>query len=101
MAALFASGRIVDLVLLFMVIEGGGLIMLRRRVRRGIPPLDLLVSLGAGAALLLALRGAAQRVLTGRTAVHRIDVAWPGIAACLVLALVAHLLDLWRRWPAA
>jgi hypothetical protein len=89
MAALFASGRIVDLVLLFMVIEGGGLIMLRRRVRRGIPPLDLLVSLGAGAALLLALRGA----LT--------DVAWPGIAACLVLALVAHLLDLWRRWPAA
>ncbi len=86
LAGLFASGRIVDLVLFFVVIEATVLIVLHRKTGRGIANGDLLVSLGAGIALLLALRAAL------------VGLPWPGIAACLVLALVAHLLDLARRW---
>jgi hypothetical protein len=86
LGGLFASGHIVDCVLLFMIVEAMVLILIHKSQQRGIAPLDLLVSLAAGCALLLALRGA----LT--------DSGWPVIAACLLLALIAHLFDLLRRW---
>ena len=54
---------------------------------RGPAPLDLAAMLMAGGALLLALRLA----VAGN--------AWPAVAAALTLALLAHLLDLRRRWP--
>jgi hypothetical protein len=87
LARLFASGRIVDLVIAFMAVEAMVLIIVRKYSLRGIPTGDLLISLAAGLPLLLALRAA----LTGS--------AWPSIAACLCVALVAHAADLLRRWP--
>ncbi len=86
MGELFASGRIVDLVLGLMLLEALVLVAYRRRTGRGIAAGNLVASLLAGALLLLALRLA----LAGE--------AWPAIAACLAVALVAHLWDLARRW---
>lgn len=65
-----------------------------RKLRRAIPAVQVLTSIGAGAALLLALRAALQ------------GSSWPWISLWLVAALVAHLLDLRHRfaeaqWPGA
>lgn len=88
MSDLVASGRLVDLVLGLMVLEGVLLAAYHRRTGRGIAPADLLVNLLAGGALLLALRAA----LTG--------AGWTSIALWLGLALLAHVADLARRWRA-
>jgi hypothetical protein len=81
----FASGRVADLILLVLLIEGIVLYLRYRRVRRGIPPLDILFGLLAGAGLVLALRGAL------------VGADWRWICAPLLLALVANLADTWRR----
>jgi hypothetical protein len=86
MESLLASGRLIDLILAATVLEFLLLTLWRRRSGHGVPPAELALDLAAGAALLLALRGA----LTG--------AQWTWIAACLTLALVAHLLHLARRW---
>ena len=86
MSELFASGRVVDLVLLVLLLEASGLTLYHRRTGRGIALGDLAGTVLAGASLLLALRAA----LTGS--------AWPWIAGFLMLALVAHLFDVARRW---
>lgn len=86
---LFATGRIVQYILALMVVEAAVLIAAARLTRKAIRPLDLIVSLIAGAGLLLALRGAL------------IGDSWPKIAPWLVVALCAHLLDVIRRWTAA
>jgi hypothetical protein len=83
---LFASGRVVELILGLMALEAAVLIAWRRRTASGIAPLDLLINLCAGALLLLALRAA-------------IVAADPLAAApFLAAALVAHVADLARRW---
>ena len=87
MSALFASGRIVDLILLLVLAEAAALLALHRATGRGPPPAALLPNLAAGACLLLALRAG----LRGAT--------WPVVAACLLGSLVAHLADLRSRWP--
>ena len=46
----------------------------------------LLLNLVAGSCLLLALRGAL------------VDAPWRWTAACLMVALIAHLADLGQRW---
>ncbi|RAI33033.1 hypothetical protein [Rhodoplanes serenus] len=85
MAELFASGRVIDLVLILVVIEAVGLAVLARLTRR-VPQIGtLLPNLAAGACLLLAVRAA----LAG--------AAWPWVAAALLAALVAHLADLGTR----
>jgi hypothetical protein len=89
MAALFANGRVVDAILLFMVVEIALMILIRIRSRRGVAPLDLLSSMAAGIALLFALRAA----LLGSS--------WPVIALFLLLSLCAHVVDLMRRWSTA
>jgi hypothetical protein len=83
---LFASGRVVELILGLMVLEAAVLIAWRRRTGSGIAPLDLLINLCAGALLLLALRAAI--------------IAPEPLAAApfLAAALVAHVADLARRW---
>ena len=86
MSELFADGRIVDLILVLMVAEGLAIAVWHRRTGQGMGPADLLVSLAAGAFLLLALRAA----LTG--------AGWATIAMWLVGALIAHLADVARRW---
>jgi hypothetical protein len=86
MSALFASGRIVDLILALVVLEAVLLAVLHRRTGRAPAPTALAPNLCAGAALLVALRCA----LTG---------AWWGwVAAALLAALVAHGWDLSSRW---
>lgn len=86
MADLFASGRLVDLILVVVVFEAAGLLLYWARARRGIAPLDLLPNLCAGAFLLLALRAA----LAGSGSM----VASFFLAA----AGLAHLTDVHRRW---
>jgi hypothetical protein len=82
-----ASGRVVDLILAVMVAEAVALGAWRAYSGRGIGLADLLVSLSAGVALLLALRFA----LTG--------AGWQAIAAALAAGGALHAADLARRWP--
>jgi len=86
MAELFASGRLVDLILIVVVIEATVLLLLWRRAGRGVAPSDLLPNLCAGAFLMLALRA----VLAG--------AGWMTAASCLAAAGFAHLIDIYRRW---
>ncbi len=86
MADLFASGRLVDLILVLVVIEAVALILYWRRTRQGVAPVDLLPNLCAGAFLLLALR------------VTLADGGWKMASACLAAAGLAHLTDIGRRW---
>jgi hypothetical protein len=86
MLNLFATGRIVDLILAFTAIEAALLVAWHRRSGRGPAPADLLSNLMSGVCLMLALRGAL------------VGAWWGWIAAGLLAALVAHLFDLQRRW---
>ena len=86
MTALFASGHVVDVVLLVMLLEAGLLLAYRYRTRRGPSAAELLSVLVPGVFLLLALRGAL------------VGAGITSIAACLIAALLAHVADLARRW---
>ena len=86
MGEFIASGRVVDLILGLMLLEGIFLTVHHRRTSRGIAPGDLVGILLAGGFLLLALRAALM------------GTSWFCIAGCLVGALLAHLFDLARRW---
>lgn len=89
MAELFASGRIVDLILALVVIEAGVLLAWRARRGGGPSPIALVANLAAGAGLMLALRAA----LTGSS--------WIAVAAPLTLALGAHVLEMVLRFRSA
>lgn len=84
--SLVASGRVVDVVLAFMLLEALALGVYRARTARGIALPDLAINLLAGVGLLVALRAA----LTG--------TGWQWIAGGLFAALFAHAADLARRW---
>lgn len=84
--ALFESARAIDLVLGFVVLEALLLLALRRRLRRGPSPREILALLLPGACLMLAVRAA----LTGPSGVE--------IGGWLLAALVSHLVDLGLRW---
>ena len=86
MAELFATGRIVDLILIVVAIEAVCLVLYWRSTRKGVAPTDLLPNLCAGACLLLALRLS----LGG--------AGWQLCCGSLAAAGVAHLVDLTRRW---
>jgi hypothetical protein len=86
MAELFASGRLVDLILLLVVLQTIALGLYWRWTRRGIAPADLVPNVIAGACLLLALR----LTLSG--------AGWMACCASLAAAGLAHLVDLRRRW---
>ena len=86
MADLFASGRLVDLILLVVVIEAAALLLYWARAGRGVAPLDLLPNLCAGAFLLLALR------------VTLAGSGWMIASLCLSAAGLAHPTDVYRRW---
>jgi uncharacterized MnhB-related membrane protein len=86
MAELFATGRIIDAVLLLVVAEAVFLMFWRSRTGQGIGTSSVIAYLASGFMLMLAVRFA----LTG---------AWWGwVAACMLGALVAHLVDLRGRW---
>jgi hypothetical protein len=86
MAELFASGRIVDLILGLMALEAVVLLAYRSKTGKGVAPVDLLVNLASGVFLFLALRAA----LTG--------APWTTVSLWLVPGLLSHLVDLARRW---
>jgi hypothetical protein len=86
MAELFASGRIVDLILALTGFELAFFFAYRRLTGHGVEPFELLLNLLSGIFLLLALRCA----LAGSW--------WGWIGLCLFGSLMAHSSDLWRRW---
>jgi hypothetical protein len=86
MADLFASGHLVDFILVVVVLEASALLLYWAGARRGIAPLDLLPNLCAGAFLLLALRA----TLAGSGGMIA--------SLCLSAAGLAHLTDVYRRW---
>lgn len=85
MRDLFASGRVIDLILFLVVLEFGAFALHRALTGRGLTIAAIAAALAPGAALMLALRAA----LTSSD--------WQVIAAWLCAALMLHLLDLWRR----
>lgn len=86
MADLFASGRLVDFILVVVALEAAVLLLYWARSRRGVAPLDLLPNLCAGALLLLALRA----TLAGG--------GWMIASLYLSAAGLAHMIDVYRRW---
>lgn len=90
MAALFETGRIVDIALSVLLLEFLVLTLQRlwRGAGRGPGLLSSLANLLAGASLLLALRAAL------------VAAPWTEVALWLGAGLIAHLVDLRSRWPA-
>ncbi len=86
MAEFFATGHVVVGILALMLLELVVLMILGSKSHRRIPLVHLLVALGAGAALLLALRAA----LLGSP--------WQYVAVWLLVALCVHVLDVRLRW---
>ena len=87
MEEFFRSGLVADVILVVMIAEALLLLVYRKVTGRGPAAADLIAMLLAGACLVLALRAA----LTG--------AQWPMVAVFLIAALLAHMLDLYRRWP--
>ena len=86
MAELFASGRVLDLILFGMALEALGLAAHHRATGRGVPPARLLPNLLSGMCLLLAMRVGAG------------GAWWGWVSLALLGALAFHLLDLGRAW---
>lgn len=80
MEAFFTSGRAVDLVLGFMVLEAIFLIAMKRRA-----PIMVLLTILPGAAMMLALRAALM------------EAGWQWVAIWLTVSLPLHLADLRHR----
>ena len=89
MESLFASGRIVELILGLVALEALGLVVWLRRTGRGTLARPMLLNLTSGAALMLALRASL------------VGAGWPAIAAWLALSFAAHLGELALRMRAA
>ena len=78
---------LIDLVIALTVLEGLVLALYHRRTGRGMAPRDFIANLGAGLALMVALR-------IGLSA-----GGWGWVAAGLALAGLLHASDLRSRWP--
>lgn len=83
----FASGRIIDAILL--LVAGEALVLAWLGRRSGLPLPSLLVNLASGAALMLALRAAL------------VGAGWIPVAGWMLAGLIAHLADLGLRFRAA
>ena len=86
LSSIISSGRIVDIMVIFVVIEVLALVVYWRRTGRGVPTVPLLANVGAGGSLMLAL-GATLKGFETQV-----------IALCLVSSLVFHFADLAIRW---
>jgi hypothetical protein len=82
---LFASGRVIDLILGMVVLETLALVIFHRQTGRGVAPAALLPNVFAGVFLLLAVRGAL------------VAAPWGLIDLCLLGAMAAHFADLRQR----
>lgn len=88
MGDLVANGHLVEAILALTVMEGIALGIYHRATGRGVGAVDVASFLLSGIFLLLALREAL------------VGAWWGWIAAALLGALIAHLVDLRRRWTA-
>lgn len=86
MEDLFASGRIVDIIIGLMAFEAIALIAYHKSTGQGIKVPQVLSNLLAGICLFLALRLAIT------------DAHWTWIGVALGAALAAHIIDLTSRW---
>ena len=86
MNELFGTGRIIQWLLALLAVEALVLAVAHRRTGRIPPPHALLWNLLAGGALLVALYNALARS------------PWPWVAVWLLIAVAAHLADLWQRF---
>jgi hypothetical protein len=86
MSGLFATGRIFDLILALMAIEATLLWAYRLSTGRGILLPGILISLAAGACLLMAMRAIIA------------NDGWEVAAFWLTAALISHIADLATRW---
>lgn len=84
--ALFASGRIIDLILLLVAAEAAFVAWLGPRVGRERLFTNIAPTLVSGALLLLSVRAAL------------VGLWWGWIALILTLALISHGIDLALRW---
>jgi len=87
--SLILSGRVVDLMIALVVIEVLAVTVYKWRSGAGPSLAALIVNLGGGVSLMLALKAAL------------VDAAWQSIVLCLVAALICHVADLALRWRAA
>lgn len=86
MSAWVASGRVLDLILLGMALEGASLTLLFRMRGRGVPPWALWPNLLSGMCLLLAMRAGLA------------EAWWGWVSLPLLGALAFHVTDLRRLW---
>lgn len=86
MEQLLTGTRLIDLVILATLIEWAVLVLLWKRHGRGLPPGILTWMLLPGLCLMLAVRG----VISG--------TPWYGLALLLLLAGLAHWVDVRSRW---
>jgi hypothetical protein len=86
-ASWIASGRLVEVILALVVLEGAGLSLHHWLTGRGPDPRRVGPTLLSGFCLLVALRAA----LVGS--------GWMWVASALTGALLAHVADLALRWP--
>jgi hypothetical protein len=85
LAALVESGRIVDIMLLFVAVEVIALAGFRLITGRGIPLPALILNIGAGGSLMVGLKLVFDQA------------PWQWVAVALVAALVFHVGDLLQR----
>lgn len=81
--------QLVDAIIVLVVLEGMGLVVFRRANGRGMPPLEVVSFLGAGAGLLIALR----------VLISDGSLLW--FAAAMLVSLVMHLWHVKQRWEKA
>jgi hypothetical protein len=86
MAEFLASGRLVDVVIAFTLLEFMLLLTWRKLRGGGLPPVDLAFALGGGLCLMFALRAAL------------LASPWQSVVVPLIGAGLIHALDLRRRW---
>ena len=86
---LITSGRIIDIMLVFLAVET--LLLIWRRQHTGYGPTiaAIITNAGAGASLMLALKA----LFVGS--------AWPVLAAALLGSMLFHISDLVMRWREA
>ncbi len=86
MSGLFASGHIIDAILVLTLLECLFIAGYHARTGRGPEPAPFVVNVLSGVCLMIALRCAL------------IGAWWGWISVCLLGSLAMHLLDLMRRW---
>ena len=84
--SLVESGRIVDIMLVVVAIEVVALIAYRVATRRGLSVASIVLNIGAGGSLMVALKLLYDQA------------GWQLVAAALVASLVFHTADLVHRW---